>query len=134
MFDLLLLGLVEGEKKVVNKVKRISFHEKIESCGSFRPIKGSDGFPLNGRGKFKIILRSNSSNFDIQVVVDDLTISKSYSELLNETDEWTNISAYIKNDTYLLILEFEFVTFADIVIYPKEKIKFEIYLIANLEC
>jgi len=121
----LLESLDEEDKK--RGQKHVVFYKKTTTGGSFRPSKRGVKFPFYGRGRLNRMIIRADGDYTIHLSHDNSTIIRTFSQLLEEREEWTNISAYYKDGQRVVVIsDIDFYKFIDVVIYPKSKSTFNI--------
>jgi hypothetical protein len=95
---LIILEELEGRRK---RLRSLVYNKTVEVVGSFTPSI----FPVNGKGVLKRLVVSSNNPFGLLLDVDCETVMGDFDRLVDLKDEYSNITAYIKNNRYYLIVE-----------------------------
>jgi len=99
--SLIILEELEDWKRRARKKRTITYEKVLEVSGSYSP----EIFPISGEGVLKRMIVSSSKPFGLVLDVDGETVIGDFNKLVDLKDEYSNITAYIKNNMYYLIVE-----------------------------
>jgi len=122
----LIEAIESGEKSRKNQ-KHFVVTKEVTTSGTFRPSKKGVRFPIQGSGRVNRIIIKSDGDFTIQLTHDSSTIIRTFSQLMEERIEWSNIAAYYDDRVRTVIIsDVEFCNFFDLVIIPNGKRWFKV--------